>query len=229
MYDLDFIYEYAGFSSLPADIDRQRLFNVSFDVTSGAVKLYILDASERFAHKLSSDSSSKQYAGDDPEFGADPRRLNDFLGEHFEPWQLTIDAVEGDAYYIYTGDCQEADFMRFFNCLIRRFGIAEQRLLGKISAINNQRFNSLRKCYQQGAVMLVRVPLNGGECKLYAQPFLHGRQYTFNQQTLDFLLRLYACSEAELPTRLQHLWVATEMFTDRTLVVAQYHELLHAE
>src|SRR5690606_36406811 len=69
MYDLRFAFDECGFADTPAHIDRSRLFNVSLDLASGDVKLYVLDASERFLYKLTRDDITRQYSGDDREHG----------------------------------------------------------------------------------------------------------------------------------------------------------------
>ena len=62
MYDLRFIFDECGFGDVPDYIDRSRLFNVSLDLTSGYLKLYVLDASERFVHKVTPDGITRQYS-----------------------------------------------------------------------------------------------------------------------------------------------------------------------
>ena len=53
MYDVSFIFDECGFGELPAEIDRDRLYNVSYELGSGEIKLYVLDQSERFLYKIS--------------------------------------------------------------------------------------------------------------------------------------------------------------------------------
>ena len=53
VYSKAFLFEECGFDWVPDDIDRALLFNLSYDLGSGEVKLYILDESRRFLHKVS--------------------------------------------------------------------------------------------------------------------------------------------------------------------------------
>ena len=172
MYNLDFIYPYSGITSLPPEIDRAKLFNVSFDIDTGDCKLYILDSSERFAYKVSKTAISRQYSGADPEFGADPRRLNAFLGEAFDYRQITIDAVEGETYYVYMEQGTGPQYQRFVNSYCQRFNISTAQLLSKVSRINNHHFSDLEQCCRARAISMLRIPLDGSESKVYAQPFL---------------------------------------------------------
>ncbi|MCJ8338055.1 MAG: hypothetical protein MJK10_06255 [Pseudomonadales bacterium] len=227
MYNLDFIYPYAGITSLPPEIDRARLFNVSFDIDTGDIKLYILDKSERFAHKVSKTGISRQYSGADPEYGADPRRLNAFLGEQFDYRQITIDAVEGDTYYVYMEEGKGPEYQRFVTSYCQRFNISVEQLLNKVSRINNRSYSNLEQCSSARAISMLRIPLDATESKVYAQPFLYGDGFPLNQRTEEFLLQLFSCNTTQLQSKLRHVWVVTEMTTDRTLLVTQYHDLLH--
>lgn len=231
MYNLDFIYDHSGLSDLPAEIDRGRLFNVSFDISSGDIKLYILDRSERFAYKVSQAAITRQYSGDDAEFGGSEARLNRFLGAEFDYRQIVIDAVEGDSYYVDLQGARGREFLRFVRSYCQRFNISEQQLVAKAGLINHRRYDDLEHCYRERAIAMLRIPLAGGDSKVYALPFLQGGSgdstLQLNARTLDFLSKLYDCSPEQLPPRLQHLWLVTEINGDRTLVVTQYHELLH--
>ncbi|NRA22251.1 MAG: hypothetical protein HRU05_17395 [Oceanospirillaceae bacterium] len=227
MYDLDFIYPYAGISLLPKEIDRNQLFNVSFDLDTGEIKLYILDKSERFVYKVSKQGISRQYSGADPEFGADPERLNAFLNLQFDYRQITIDAVEGDNYYVYMERGEIAQYRRFVQSYCQRFNLSTAQLLSKVSRINNRNFNDLEHCCRARAISMLRIPLDASESKIYAQPFLYGNGFPLNQRTEQFLLKLFSCRDTELQAKLRHVWVVTEITTDRTLLVTQYHDLLH--
>jgi len=227
MYNLNYIYAYADITSLPAGIDRTKLFNVSFDIDTGESKLYILDSSERFAYKVSKRGISRQYSGADPECGADPRRLNTFLGEQFDYRQITIDAVEGDTYYVYMEEGTGPEYHRFINSYCQRFNISTAQLLSKVSRVNNRKFSDLEQCRRARAISMLRIPLDTSESKVYAQPFLYGDGFPLNKRTHAFLLKLFACETAALQSKLKHVWVVTEMTTDRTLLVTQYHDLLH--
>lgn len=228
MYDLEFIYTYAGITMLPTEIDPSKLFNVSFDIDTGDAKLYILDDAQRSVYKVSKTQIGKQYSGADPEFGADPRRLNAFLKAQFDYRQITIDAVEGDIYYVYLEEGTITEYRRFIASYCQRFNVSTAQLLSKVSRINNQKFSDLSQCYRARAISMLRIPLDASESKIYAQPFLYGRGIEFNQRTKQFLLKLFSCEESELRDKLKHMWLTTEITTDRTLLVTQHHDLLHS-
>jgi hypothetical protein len=228
MYDLDFIYPFAGITNLPQEIDRKNLFNVSFDIRTGDIKLYILDKSERFAYKVSKTSISKQYSAADPEFGADPARLNTFLDAHFEYRQITIDAVEGNNYYIYIEEGSNPEYYHFIDKYCQRFNISSTQLLNKVSRINNRDLSNIEQCCHTRGISMVRISLDTNESKIYAQPFLYSNGITLNHHTEQFLLKLFDCKVTELSSKLKHAWLTTEITTDRTLLVTQNHHLLHS-
>ena len=228
MYDLEFIFQHTGLTNLPPAIERKRLFNVSFDTDSGDIKLYILDKSERFAYKVSKAGISKQYSAAAPEFRACEQRLNNLLGKQFDYRQITIDAVEGSNYYIYFNDTKRREYQRFINSYCSRFNISLELLLNKAGQINHRTFNDLDECFKSKGISMIRVPLDAPKSKLYAQPFLHNRDYPLNQRTVEFMLKLHRCTIEQLPTLLKHSWVVTDMSHDRTLVVTQNHKLLHS-
>ena len=228
MYDLAFIYPYAGITSLPPEIDRNQLFNVSFDIETGDIKLYILDNTHEFLYKVSKTNISRQYSGADPKYGANPQRLNDFLGQAFDYRQITIDAVEGDTYYVYMEGGKGPEYQRFIQSYCRRFNITTAQLLEKVSRINNRQVNDLEHCCRTRAISMLRIPLDASETKIYAQPFLYGRGFVLNQRTEKFLLKLFSCNITQLADKLKYSWLATDISTDRTLLVTQHHELLHS-
>ncbi|MEH6442869.1 MAG: hypothetical protein V7784_03145 [Oceanospirillaceae bacterium] len=228
MYDLAFIYPYAGITTLPAEIDRSKLFNVSIDIETGAIKLYILDSTLRSLYKVSKTGISQQYSGDDSEFGADPRRLNSFLGAQFDYHQITIDAVEGDTYYVYMEGGSGPQYYQFLHSYCQRFNITTAQLLNKVSSINNCKFEDLEQCCRARAISMLRIPLDASESKIYAQPFLYGNGFMLNPRTEQFLLQLFSCKSNELLAKLKYAWLAVELTTNRTLLVTQHHKLLHS-
>jgi len=232
MYDLDFIYtyfyRYAGLTKLPDEIDPKLLFNVSFDIETCDIKLYILDKSQRFAYKVSSSGVSKQYSGADPEFGAQPQRLNHFLNAQIDYRQITIDAVEGDNYYVYMEEAKGAQYQQFFHSYCHRYDITIEQLLKKVSRINHRNFQNLEQCCSARAISMLRIPLDGSPSKVYAQPFLYGEGVPINQRSMQFLLKLFACDTQELKTKLKQGWVVSNLKSDRTLLVTQHHDLLHS-
>ena len=227
MYDLRFIFDECGFGDVPDYIDRSRLFNVSFDLTSGYVKLYVLDASERFAHKITRDGITRQYSGDDPEHGGDHGRLERHLGCKLAAREIVIDAVEDETYYVYLDDAGVEQSLLFLTALCRRHGLTESALLQAIDAVCDRSFSNIAAALTEHAVSLVKVPLAGSGVKVYARPFLRGWRFPLDQKATGFLCRLLACEESELEPRLKHLWVTQEVGSGSIAIVTQLHELLH--
>jgi hypothetical protein len=228
MYDLRFIFDECGFADVPDYIDRARLFNVSLDLTSGYIKLYVLDASERFAHKITRDGITRQYSGDDPEHGGDHARLDRHLGTQLLEREIVIDAVEGETYYVYLDDAGVEQSRRFLAALCRAHGLAEDSVLESINAVCGKSFASIDAAVAERAVSLVKVPLAAGQVKVYARPFLRGWRFPLDEKTLRFLCRLHACEENDLVPQLRHLWVTNEIGTDAIAIVTQHHDLLHS-
>ena len=230
MYDLDFAFKAFGAEHVPRHIQKARLFNVSFEPRSGDIKLYVLDASERFLYKLSRDGAiTRQYAGDDPQYGADPRRIVRHFGCQLDFNQVVIDAVEDETYYLYLDDAGIDQQMRLARAVCRTYRLTEARLLEAVHAVNKRRFPSLRDALEQRAVSLVKVPLTGADVKIYSRPFHSGNGFDIDPVSRAFLLRLYRCEEAGLSRLLRHTWVARELLSDRLLIVTQNHALLHGD
>jgi hypothetical protein len=229
MYDLAFAFNECGFGDAPDYIDRQRLFNVSFDTVTGEVKLYVLDASERFLYKLSADGITLQYAGDDHRHGGDHATLERHLGTKLDEREIVIDAVEEDVYYVYLDDARAQQSLAFFEAVRRVYGISESRMLTAINSIASHDFASVEEAVADKAISLVKLPFSHTGAKIYSRPFLHGNGIDLNARTKAFLARLYACEPAGLSAHLTHLWIAKELDTERTLVVTQRHGLLHRE
>src|SRR5688572_11018061 len=158
MYDLRFIFEECGFGEVPDYIDRSRLFNVSLDLTSGDIKLYVLDASERFAHKITRSGITRQYSGDDPEHGGDHGRLERHLKCKLLEREIVIDAVEDETYYVYLDDAGVEQSLLFLRALCRVHGLAENAVLQSINEVCGNSFASIAAALAQHAVSLVKVP-----------------------------------------------------------------------
>jgi len=227
MYDLRFIFDECGFGDVPDYIDRSRLFNVSLDLTSGYIKLYVLDVSERFAHKITRDGITRQYSGDDAEHGGDHARLERHLGTKLLEREIVIDAVEGETYYVYLDDAGVEQSRLFLGALCRAHDSTEDELLRSINAVSGKSFASIADATAERAVSLVKVPLAAGEVKVYARPFLRGWRFPLDQRATRFLCRLHACAERDLEPRLKHLWVTNEIGADAIGIVTQHHDLLH--
>ncbi len=229
MYDLAFIFDECGFDSLPEYIERERLFNVSFDVVSGEIKLYVLDASEKFLYKLSADTITRQYTGDDSLHGGDYGVLTRYFQCEFNDREIIIDAVEDDVYYLYLDDAGPEQCLLLMRAISRKIGTTEAGILRAINMISGQTFATLESGLANKAVSLVKVPFKDDGVKIYSRPFLRGAGFDLNTRTRSFLTRLYNCEESVLPGFLKHLWVARELVTERVLVVTQHHSLLHEE
>lgn len=229
MYDTSLIFDEFGFTDLPAEIERERLFNVSLDLHTGDIKLYVLDRSERFLYKISREGISRQYSGDDPEYGADPERLNDFLGSDFNPYEIVIDAVEDDTYYVYLDDARMPQLRLFYAAVCRAYGVSEMQLMRSINAVAGRPYSDIDSVIAHKAISLVKIPFSGQDVKVYARPFLHGPGLELDPGVASLLARLCMCDEAALSDELKHAWVATEIKSDRMLIVTQNHALLHRE
>ena len=229
MYNLSFIFDECGFGKLPDEIDRNRLFNVSYELGSGEIKLYVLDQSERFLYKISKEEIGRQYAGDDPEEGGDFVRLCRYFDSPFNEREIVIDAVEDGVYYVYLDDAGVEQTMLLLNAVAERYGVSPEAMLATVNEIAGQRYDDLEAAAGDRVVSLVKIPFDEGQPKLYARPFLHGQGVALDAPTREFLARLYACEDAQLDVLLGRLWVAKELGTDRMLVVTQHHSLLHGE
>lgn len=229
MYDVSFIFDECGFGELPAEIDRNRLFNVSYELGSGDIKLYVLDQSERFLYKIAHAAIGRQYAGDDPEKGGDFNRLCQYLDRRFDRREIVIDAVEEGVYYVYLDDAGVEQTMLLLNGLAERYLVSPETILATANEISGQHYDDLESAAADRVISLVKIPFDDRHPKLYARPFLRGHGVALDAATRAFLARLYACDDAQLDALLGRLWVAKELGTDRMLVVTQHHSLLHAE
>jgi hypothetical protein len=225
MYDADFIFGECGFDWIPPWIDRNLLFNASYDLGTGEIKLYFLDAAKSTIFKVSGKTITKQY--DALRFRAPPARLSEFLGAEFDYSDLLLDTVEDDVYYVLMEDTSQPQYLKFFRALCEKFDISEERLIAVVNKINERQVKTLHECYGRKAVSGVKVPFLGRNCKLYARPFLTGNSYELSRGALKFLTRFHGCSEAQLQPRIRYLWVASELLSDRVVVTTQHHALVH--
>lgn len=229
MYDLRFVFDECGFADTPAHIDRSRLFNVSLDLENGELKLYVLDASERFLYKLSRHAITRQYSGDDPEHGGDHARLERHLACELSEREIVIDAVEGDTYYVYLDDAGLTQSRQFMHALCRAHAVDERAVVASLEAVCGRTFATLDAALAEHAVSLVKVPLAAGKVKVYSRPFLRGWPFVLDERATQFLCRLFSCAEAALEPRIEHLWIAQEVGSDALTIVTQHHRLLHAD
>jgi hypothetical protein len=226
-YDAKFIFEECGFDWIPPWIDRKLLFNASYDLATGEIKLYFLNAEKSTIFKVSGKTITKQY--DAVRFDAPSARLSEFLGAAFDYSDLLLDTVEDDIYYVLMEDTSRPQYLKFLRALCAKFGVSEDRLIEVVNKINKHQVTSLRECYIRKAVSGVKVPFAGTNCKLYARPFLTGNSYELSRNALDFLTHFHGCSENELRPRIRYLWVASELLSDRVVITTQHHELVHQD
>lgn len=224
-YNQEFIFRECGFDWVPEYVDRNLLFNVSYDLQNDEVKLYVLARSRDFMYKISANAIVKQY--DALMHGADPSRLSQFLGADFDYQDILLDTVEDGVYYLFVEDSTAAQYRKFFRTLCDKFGVTEGRLLSAVNRINRRHSDNLDECSARKAVSLVKVPLLDAGCKVYSRPFLTGNDYELSSKTITFLTRLYDCEEKSLRAHVRHLWVASELHSDRIVISTQHHELVH--
>lgn len=224
-FNAEFIFRECGFDWVPHYIDRDLLFNVSYDLQTGEMKLYVLARSRDFIYKISANAISKQY--DAVMHGADPSRLSEFLGTDFDFQDLLLDTVEDDVYYVFVEESSAPQCLRFFRALCEKFGVTEGALVSAITRINRRSIDSLDECCARKAVSLIKVPFTGAGCKVYSRPLLMGNGYDLSAEAVAFLTRLYDCRQEALAVHLRHLWVSSELTSERIVISTQHHDLVH--
>src|ERR1044071_7383447 len=225
MYDLRFIFEECGFGWTPPHIKRELLYNVSYDLGNGQIKLYVLDESRKFLHKISGDGTIAQQH-EARARGADSKNLADFLGASFDFEDLQLDTVEGDVYYLLIEAASPSEYSKFLNYLCIKLGLSKSQFLAAVRRINNAPVENMFECLLKRAVSGVRVGLSGRNCKIYSRPFKTGNGFDLNETTRGFLRRLYGCDDLGLTKPLERLWVSADLFSDRTVIVTQEDDLL---
>jgi hypothetical protein len=226
MYNAKFIFEECGFDWIPESINRDLLFNVSYDLQSGEIKIYILDESRTFLYKISRDSITKQY--DALTSGAKPERLSQFLETEFDYDDLVLDTVEEEVYYLFIEETSPGQYIEFLTALCRKFGITDSAFIQAVNRINKRGVQTLSECCRQRSVSGVKVPFSGPSCKIYSRPFRTGNLYDLNPQAITFLTRVHDCDENALAEHLPYLWVSTECTSSRIVITTQHHRLRHA-
>ncbi len=228
MYDQDFIFRECGFDWIPGYIHRDLLFNVSYDVGSGDIKLYFLDSVKTFLYKVTRAGISAQYAA--LSVGADPTPLIRYLGIRFDPNQIQIDTVEGDVYYLYIEPADRAQYIQFMRSVALKYDMRIATILQCINKINARHVTALSEAHSKRSVSMVRIGLDAGRsCKLYSRPYLHRNGFLLPDHARQFLCRLHRCNTEALPQYLSHLWVSIDLFTERLVVATQFHQLLHQD
>jgi len=226
MYDHAFIFEECGFGWIPPSINRDLLFNVSYEARTAEIKLYILDESGTFLHKISRGGITRQY--DAGAIGADPSRLWSLLGARFDEHQIVLDTIEGDTCYVYIEEASSSQYLKFLEHICRRYNIPMRSFVGAVNRLNRRPIGNIDDCMRQRAISLVRLPKFGDACKLYSRPFKMGNSFELGPENRRFLKRLYRCEDQHLAGFLTHMWVSTEICTERVLITTQRHELVHS-
>lgn len=224
-YDAGFLFDECGFGWVPAHIDRSRLFNVSYEIGSGAIKLYVLDQSASVLYKIASSGITEQHSF--PTAGRDPRALALFLGEEFDFADIVIDTVEDDIFYVYIEPSSPSQYVTFLGAVCRRFGFSKSRLVEVVNRLNRRPVANVFECMQNRSISGAKIPLTGNQMKFYARPFLTGNGFDLDAASEAFLRRLYRCPDGDLTPLLTHLWVSGEIFSDRVVLTTQRHGMVH--
>jgi len=227
MYDLPFIFDECGFGWVPPEIDRTLLYNVSYEPASGEIKLYVLDESRMFLHKIDrSGTIVRQHSV--TAVGADEARLERFLGSAFAFNDVLIDTVEGDSYYLLLEKTSPSEYIKFLTLFVEACGITRGQFVDAVNRINRRPVGNVHECCLQRAVSGARVDVTGGGGKIYSRPFRMGNGFDPDAGTWQFLMRLYDCDMAGLAQPLEQLWVATDLRQPRVVVGTQREGLLRA-
>ncbi len=224
-YDIDFAFREYGFDWVPADIDRSRLFNVSFEIGTGDVKLYVLDRTGSLLHKISRDGITVQRSASAA--GADPQVLREFLGQQLDFTDLILDTVEDDTFYVYLDPSSPSQYVTFLGALCKRYGCPRDRLIEVVNRLNRRKVENVYDCMLHRCVSGAKVPVLSDRCKLYSRPFSTGNGFDLVPDAARFLRRLYRCDDADLQGALRHLWVSSELFSDRLVLTTQRHAMVH--
>lgn len=225
MYNLSFIFDECGFGWVPPEIDRSLLYNVSYEPGSGAIKLYVLDDSGTFLHKVDqSGTIVRQHAG--LAVGADGTRIERFLGLAFNFNDVLIDTIEGDSYYLLLEKSSPSEYIKFLTLLCDASGITRAQFVDAVNRINQRPVGNIFECCKQLAVSGVRVNVAGRGNKIYSRPFRVGNGFEMDADTTRFLMRLYDCDTTGLSWPLEQLWVATDLPSTRVVVGTQRPGLL---
>lgn len=227
MYNLPFIFDESGFAWVPPEIDRNLLYNVSYEPASGAIKLYVLDESRSFLHKIDpSGRIVRQYAA--AAVQTDRDRIERFLGGTFDFGDVLIDTVEGDSSYLLLEKTSPSEYIKFLTLFVEACGITRGQFVDAVNRINQRPVGNIHECCLRRAVSGVRVDVKGGGGKIYSRPFRMGNGFEPDAGTWRFLMRLHDCDMAGLAKPLEQLWVATDLRQPRVVVGTQREGLLRA-
>ena len=224
-YDAAFAFEACGVDAPPSESDRRRLFNVSYDLATREVKLYLLSDDGSSLSKVSRLEVTTQTSG---ALAPDAEtRLAGFLACDIDFTEIILDTVEDDVFYVYIERAAASHYVHFLESLCRRFGYGMDHLVRIANRINTRQIASLYECMQARSISGLKIPLEDGYCKAYARPFLTGNGFVLPDHAAEFLARLHRCCTSDLLPRLTHLWVSAEFDSDRVVLTTQRHALLH--
>ena len=227
MYNLPFIFDECGFGWVPPEINRELLYNVSYEPASGEIKLYVLDESRSFLHKISpSGRIIRQYEA--AAAGVNGTPIERSLGATFDWGDLLIDTVEGDSYYLLLEKTSPSEYVKFLTLFVEACGITRRQFVDAVNRINQRPIGNIHECCLWRTVSGVRVDVAGGGGKIYSRPFRMGNGFEPDAGTWQFLMRLYDCDMAGLADPLQHFWVATDLRSPRVVVGTQREGMLWA-
>lgn len=226
VYDTDMVDFLCRDLPVPSYVDRQRLYNVAFDLQTHAVKLYFLDEAGTSLIKIGVDGTYCQSLAEPGSF--DAKALFRRLGYSFDLNEIMPDTVESKRLYLYLEPAKVHNYVRFLQAFATCHGLLPEQLLARINAINGQRVTGFCDAHKKNAVSLVRIDLDSAEAgKLYARPWRYQQDFLLDEVARDFFCRLYACSAVELEKRLQYAWVSIDIKSGRQVVASQNHALLH--
>jgi len=152
MYNLAFIFDECGFGWVPPEIDRSLLYNVSYEQGSGAIKLYVLDQSGAFLHKIDpSGTIVRQHAA--LSVGADGARLERCLGSAFNFDEILIDTVEGDSSYLLIEKASPSEYIKFLTLFVEASGITRAQFVDAVNRINQRPVANIFECCKQLALV----------------------------------------------------------------------------
>ena len=212
--------------NVPTSLDHGRLYNVSFDLSNQAIKLYFLDADNESLIKIDAHGMVSQYLAEPSRF--DPNLLFSRLGQEIDLREIVPDTMENERLYLYIEPAEAGPFVSFLHCFARCHGVSDEYLMDRINTIAGRHITGFRDAHKKRAISLVRIALDGAQGgKLYARPWLHGEGHPLCAASRDFLCQLYGCGSALLDDHLHYAWVSIDVETGRLVVATQHHQLLH--
>ena len=203
-------------------VDRKRLFNVSYNVDTSEVKCYSFGEDLTFLKKYTEEGMTRQYF---PRTNAEmleryKKRATDFLGYSPDFNQVIIDTVAGDVIYFYIEPTLPDEFERFYVTLLSKFNLERDELFRIMSELNNKRVDDFQEAWVIKTTPLVKVPMNGGNLKVYARPFMFGNSFNLDSKSHSFFEELLLCIPLTAGC-LKACYASYEFGTQKRLFVSQ--------